>query len=319
MPSPESNRPPPIPGGGRYRRLSAFLKERFGQRVHKVTLRGGFGCPNRDGRIGSGGCIFCSESALVPAARLAQGTLEEQLKDGLAAVEGLYGACGVIAYFQEGSATDAPIQQLRDLYSQALNHPKVVALSVGTRPDCLPPEVLDLLAGLACQKPIWLELGLQTANDQQLAELNRGHSLADFERAVDLAHGRGLEVVAHVILDLPGESARDRIATASCLNRTGVQGVKIHNLHVLAGTPLADRFHKGQVELADLEGYAGKVVDLLEHLRPQLVIHRISGEGPAELMLAPTWGRDKRRIRGAIDQALEQSDTWQGKALEIPE
>ncbi len=314
MPPPAER--PDFPGGGRYHRLGPALRRRFGQRVHKVTLRGDFGCPNRDGRIGHGGCRFCSTAALVPAGGPAGGPIADQLAAGLAAVERRVGARAAVAYFQEGCATDAPIARLERLFGEAIRHPQVVALSVGTRPDWLAPEALDLLAGLSRLKPVWLELGLQSANDALLAAMNRGHDCATFCRAAENARASGLEVIGHVILDLPGETAADRRATASCLNRVGVAGVKVHNLHVLADTPLAADWRAGRLHLSDLTNYARIAADFLRWLDPAVVVHRLIGDGPARLMLAPGWWRDKRRALAAVDAALAAGDRWQGQCIE---
>jgi hypothetical protein len=313
MPPPAER--PAFPGGGRYHRLGPALRRRFGQRVHKVTLRGGFGCPNRDGRIGRGGCRFCSAEALLPAGGPGGGPIADQLAAGLAAVERRVGARAAVAYFQEGCATDAPLERLKRMFGEAIRHPQVVALSVGTRPDWLAPEVLDLLAGLSRLKPVWLELGLQSANDDLLAAMNRGHDCATFCRTAERARAAGIELVAHVILDLPGETAADRRATAACLNRVGVSGVKVHNLHVLAGTPLAADWRAGGLQLADLATYAHMAADFLQWLDPAVVVHRLTGDGPAGLMLAPDWWRDKRRALAAVEAALATGDRWQGRCI----
>jgi radical SAM protein (TIGR01212 family) len=304
---------PSFPGGGRYHRLRPALEERFGERVHKVTLRGGFGCPNRDGRVGTGGCIFCSELALLPISGPVDGPVEAQMEAGLDVARRRFKAEKIIAYFQDNTATDGPIDMLDDLYRTAISHPRVVALSVGTRPDWIPGEVYRLLAGLAEIKPVFLELGLQSADDDTLRAVNRNHTVADFESAVKQSHDHGLEVIAHIILDLPGEGQSHRNKTADCLNRNRVEGVKIHNLHVLDGTPLAEVYRDGAFKLSSLEGYARMTVDFLAWLDPSIVIHRLTGEGPASLMLAPEWGRDKRRVRAGIERLLETSYSWQGK------
>jgi radical SAM protein (TIGR01212 family) len=304
---------PSFPGGGRYRRLGPALEERFGERVHKVTLRGGFGCPNRDGRVGTGGCIFCSELALLPISGPVEGPIEEQMEAGLDVARRRFKAEKIIAYFQDNTATDGPVDVLDDLYRTAISHPRVVALSVGTRPDWIAGEVYDLLEDLARIKPVFLELGLQSADDDTLRAVNRNHTVADFEQAVAETHRHGLEVIAHIILDLPGEKESHRKKTAACLNRNRVEGVKIHNLHVLDGTPLAEMFREGAVEISSLQEYAQMTADFIGLLDPGMVIHRLTGEGPASLMLAPEWGLDKRRIRGEIEKALEAGDGWQGK------
>ncbi|MBW1807617.1 MAG: TIGR01212 family radical SAM protein [Deltaproteobacteria bacterium] len=307
---------PQILGGFRYRKLSLALKQRFGERIQKVTLRGGFGCPNRDGRVGRGGCIFCSEKALLPSCGPAFGPIEDQLEAGLQAVRLHTKANKAIAYFQDQTATDAAPSVLHDLYTRAMNHPDIVALSVGTRPDWIPDEVLSLLSKLTSQKPVFIELGLQSANDTFLKWMNRGHSVADFESAVKRCHQAGLEVIAHVILDLPDETADDRAKTAACLNSLAVEGVKVHNLHVLEHTPLAKLHKKGMFQLSSLLEYAEMVAEFIQMLRVEMIIHRLSGEGPAELMLAPDWGRDKKSILSKIDKTLSASDGWQGKHCE---
>jgi uncharacterized protein len=304
---------PRFPGGGRYRRLKPCLIERFGEPVHKVTLRGGFGCPNRDGRVGEGGCVFCSDRALLPSAGPVFGPVDQQLEAGLTRVARRTGVKRVIAYFQDQTATDAPLDTLESLFSSAITHPAVVALAVGTRPDWIPEDVVSLLAGLSRHKPVIVELGLQTASDPLLARINRGHTVADFESAVSRCRRAGLEVVAHVILGLPGETGADRDATTDCLNRVGVEGVKIHNLHVLENTPLALDFQRGKFQLGSLLEYADMAAGFLERLSPGMVIHRLTGEGPVELMIAPEWGHEKNKILGAIEKALESRNGWQGR------
>jgi radical SAM protein (TIGR01212 family) len=293
--------------------LRPAFEERFGERVHKVTLRGGFGCPNRDGRVGNGGCIFCSELALLPISGPIDGPVEVQMEAGLDHARRRFKAEKIIAYFQDNTATDGAIDELDGLYRMAITHPRVVALSVGTRPDWIAEEVYQLLADLAGIKPVFLELGLQSADDDTLRAVNRNHTVADFESAVARAHEHNLEVIAHIILDLPGEGDLHRAKTADCLNRNRVEGVKIHNLHVLDGTPLATMYRDGTIKLSSLDGYSRMTADFLGRLDPGMVIHRLTGEGPASLMLAPEWGRDKRRVRGEIETALEAGDNWQGK------
>jgi hypothetical protein len=298
---------------GFYRKLGPVLRERFGERVQKVTLRGGFGCPNRDGRIGKNGCIFCSEYALLPNSGPIYGPIEEQLAYGLEIMAKRTNARLAIAYFQDGTATYASIDRLSELYKKAITHPQVVALSVGTRPDCLGREVVELMAKLAQSKPVWVELGLQTADDDILKAMHRGHTVADFVDSTKRAHAYGLEVIAHVILDLPGETKAHRQATATCLNQLHVEGVKIHNLHVLRGTELARMYKQGNVHLATLPDYATMVADFLQQLDERIVIHRVSGQGPPELMIAPAWGRDKHRIFAEIDRALKNAHACQVK------
>ncbi len=305
--------PPKFPGGGRFRSLAPTLRQRFGANVYKVTLRAGFGCPNRDGRVGFGGCRFCSPIALIPAGRVVSGPIEAQLHSGLKTLSLRHGPAKAIAYFQDGTATDAPIVVLRDLYTRAMADPRVVMLAVGTRPDWLPNEVLDVLAELSACKPILLELGLQSASERLLAALNRNHTAAVFADAVRRAHAHRIEVLAHIILDLPGETEADRRQTAAQLNDVQIEGVKIHNLHVLDDTPLADDYRSGRLALRSLPEYAAIAADFIERLSSATVIHRLTGEGPSRLMLAPRWASDKRRVLAEIHSVLKQRDSWQGK------
>jgi uncharacterized protein len=306
---------PPFPDAARYHRLNRYIKERFGRRVFKVTLRGGFSCPNRDGRIGRGGCTFCSEQSLIPLAGPAHGPLSEQLRAGLGHLKRRHRAEAAIAYFQEGASTDAPPDELEQMYTQALDDPRVVALSVGTRPDCLPDGILDLMGRLARRKPVWLELGLQSASDDSLRILRRRHTVGDFRQAVIRAQEHGLDVIAHVILDLPWEQRAERDATAALLCDLGVAGVKIHNLHVLRGTTLAEQWRAGRISLSSREAYIDQLIDFLERIDEGIVIHRLTGEAPASLMLAPRWGLDKRGALKAIELRLEERETWQGRRL----
>jgi hypothetical protein len=303
---------PDFPGGGRYRRLGPELERRFGGRCWRIVLDGGFGCPNRDGRLGSSGCAFCSLAAYGLSAR--PEPVPVQLARRLSARGEETRA---IAYFQAGTATDAPLARLEELYGAALAEPRVVALAVGTRPDCLPGSVVELLAALATRfaKPVWLDLGLQVADDGLLASLGRGHGVREFEDAVERAHAAGLEVVAHVILDLPGAGERHLRATAACLNRLRVEGVKLHNLHVLAGTPLAGRLRAGEFRLGTAEEYARRAASFLTWLDPATTIHRLTGEAPAALMLAPAWATNKHLTIQLVESALQAAGTWQGGRL----
>jgi uncharacterized protein len=304
---------PSFPAGHRYRKLNPTLRERFKGAVHKVTLRAGFGCPNRDGRAGKGGCLFCSEKALLPNTGLAEGPIEQQIEAGLHAIQKRRGASLALAYFQDGTATDAPLELLSKLYRSALEHPNVVALAVGTRPDWIRKEVFDLLEELQKIKPVILELGLQVANDDILRAMNRNHTVQQFSEAATTAKSRGLEIVAHVILDLPDENENDRIQTAELLNRLGIDGVKIHNLHILRDTPLESLYREGKVRVSSLSDYVEMAASFIERLRPEMVIHRLTGEGPNHLMLAPDWVREKSRAIREIEKALEARDGFQGK------
>jgi radical SAM protein (TIGR01212 family) len=279
-----------------YRDLATYLKERFGGRVQKITLDAGLTCPNRDGRVGRGGCLYCNDRGSGTGSWGRGLSLAAQLEEGMARLGRRYGAERFIAYFQSFSNTYAPVAQLRRLYEAALAYPQVVGLSVGTRPDCVPDEVLDLLAGYARERLVWLELGLQSAHDATLARLNRGHDAACFTDAVQRAATRGLEVVAHVILGLPGEGPEHMAATARYLAALPVAGVKIHLLYVVRGSGLARLYEAEEYECLTEAEYVARVVDFIVLLPRAMVIHRLTGDPHREEFLAPVWCLDKARV-----------------------
>jgi len=295
-----------------YRLFSEHLKQRFGRRVHKISLDAGFGCPNRDGGREGHGCLFCDpggSGATGIARRLA---VAEQLEHGKEVMVRKYKAGAFLAYFQPFSNTFAPVAELRSVYDEALAVDGVVGMAVGTRPDCLPEEVLDLLAAYHRQTYFWLEIGLQTSHDATLAWLRRGHDYACFLDAYARAKRRGLRVCVHVILGLPGESREQMLATAEELARLQVDGVKLHLLHVLDGTPLGERYRKGEFEVLGQREYVGLVADVLERLHPQTLIHRLTGDGPRDTLLAPLWSLNKWEVLNAIEDELQRRGTRQG-------
>jgi radical SAM protein (TIGR01212 family) len=299
-----------------YRDLNSYLKERFGARVQKVTLDAGLTCPNRDGRVGVGGCLYCNARGSGTGAFSRGLSLAEQLEEGMDRLGRRYGASHFIAYFQSFSNTYAPIETLRSLYREALANPLVVGLSIGTRPDCLSPEILDVLADIARDRLLWLELGLQSAHDDTLKLINRGHDAACFSQAVRDAADRGLEVVAHVILGLPGEGPREMAATARYLGGLPLQGVKIHLLYVVRGSALEDMYRQGSYRPLEEEEYVRAVADFLELLPPHLVIHRLTGDPHPEELVAPAWCRDKSRVLAGIRNELARRGRCQGSAWE---
>jgi radical SAM protein (TIGR01212 family) len=299
-----------------YRDLNSYLKERFGARVQKVALDAGLTCPNRDGRVGVGGCLYCNARGSGTGAFAKGLSLAAQLQEGIARLARRYGASRFIAYFQSFSNTYAPVETLRSLYHEALSFPEVVGLSIGTRPDCLSPEILDVLADIARDRLLWLELGLQSAHDDTLRLINRGHDAACFTRAVRDAADRGLEVVAHVILGLPGEGPREMAATARYLGGLPLQGVKIHLLYVVRGSALEDLYRQGSYRPLEEEEYVRAVADFLELLPPHLVIHRLTGDPHPEELVAPAWCRDKSRVLAGIRNELARRGRCQGSAWE---
>jgi radical SAM protein (TIGR01212 family) len=295
-----------------YRDLNSYLKGRFGERVQKITLDAGLTCPNRDGRVGTGGCLYCNPKGSGTGAWGRGLSLPAQMAAGMATMARRYGAARFIAYFQSFSNTYASQETLRELYDAALAFPQVAGLSIGTRPDCLEEDVLDLLAGYARDRLVWLELGLQSAHDRTLARLNRGHDVACFTTAVARAAAWGLPVVAHVILGLPGEGPGEMAATADYLARLPVQGVKIHLLYVIKDSGLARLHAAGEYVCLTADQYVQLVVDFIERLPPHLVIHRLTGDPHPEELVAPAWSLDKARILGRIREEFARRGTRQG-------
>ena len=300
-----------------YLDLNTHLRSRFGTRVQKISLDAGLTCPNRDGRVGAGGCLYCNSRGSGTGAAARGLSLTAQLQQGLARLQERYRATKFIAYFQSFSNTYAPVAQLRELYNEVLAFPEVVGLSLGTRPDCLEDEVLELLAAYARQRLLWLELGLQSAHDETLKALNRGHDVACFTRAVDRAASRGLEVVAHVILGLPGEGPGEMVATAAYLARLPLQGVKIHLLYVVKGSTLAGLYQEGAYTCLTEEQYVRLVVDFVELLPPEFVIHRLTGDPHPQELLAPDWCLNKARVLGRIRDEFARRASRQGSRMEV--
>jgi radical SAM protein (TIGR01212 family) len=300
-------------GSPRYRSLAGHLRERFGVRVRTLALDAGFTCPNVDGTVTVGGCVYCDNRSFSPNRRLPRATIRAQIDRGIAILSQRYKAERYIAYFQAGTNTHGPLDKLRRVYDEALAHPLVVALAVGTRPDSVPESVLDLLEEYARQRPVFLELGLQTIHDRSLEWMNRGHDASAFFDAVGRCQGRNLELCAHVILGLPGESRDDMLATARAVAGLPLHGVKIHNLYVVRGTPLEEQYRRGEVTLLQRDEYVDVVCDFLELLPPKMVIHRVSGEAPPDYLVAPAWCRDKPALLRAIDEELTRRDSRQGQ------
>lgn len=295
-----------------YRDLRTYLTARFGRRVQKIALDAGFTCPNRDGTVGVGGCLYCNARGSGTGAFSRGQSLTAQLQAAALGLTRRYGPCAFIAYFQGFTNTYAPVDRLRALYDEALAFPGVVGISIGTRPDCVPDEVLGLLAGYARRHLVWLELGLQSAQDATLRRLNRGHDVACFVDAVRRAAALGLEVVAHVILGLPGEGREEMLATARFLGGQPLQGVKLHLLYVVAGSGLARLFEAGDYTPLTEAEFVSLAVDFLEELPPQLVIHRLTGDPHPEELLAPAWCRDKHRVLTRIREEFQRRGSRQG-------
>jgi radical SAM protein (TIGR01212 family) len=297
---------------------STYLKRRFGGRVHKISVDAGFGCPNRDGGRDRHGCIFCDPGGSGAVGIERSVSIPQQIERAKELMRRKYRAKWFIAYFQPFSNTFGPVDRLRDCYDQALAVEDVVGLAIGTRPDCLPDAVLDLLAGYHRDTYLWLELGLQSCHDKTLSYLNRGHDYACFLDAYRRAKERGLRICVHVILGLPGESRDDILATADEMARLGVDGIKLHLLHVLDGTPLGDLYRQGRVPMLQMQDYVELVVDFIERLPPDTLIQRLTGDGPRDVLLAPIWSMNKWEVLNAIDAELERRGSQQGDAYRHP-
>jgi len=297
----------------RYNDLNSYLRGLFGCRVQKITVDAGLSCPNRDGAIATGGCIYCNSQGSGTGAHGRGLSIAAQLEAGKAAMARRYRAEKFIAYFQSFSNTYAPVERLRALYEEALGVEGVVGLFIGTRPDCVPEPVLDLLQEMARRCLVWVEYGLQSARDATLALINRGHDAACFLKALEATHRRGIQVCAHVILGLPGESGADARFTADTLAAAGVDGVKLHNLYVVKGTRLDTLFRSGAYRCLERQEYVEQVVDVLERLPAKIVIQRLTGDPHPEELAAPPWSRGKAATLKAIHETLERRNTWQGK------
>ncbi len=294
-----------------YRSLNAYLRERFGEKVYKLALDGGFTCPTRDGTLDTRGCIFCaggSGAFTVPVGNDVHAAIERAKT--LVADKG---GKKYIAYYQSYTGTYAPTERLRAMYTETLSHPDVVALSIGTRPDCLPDEVVALLRELNAVKPVWAELGLQTVHEATARYIRRGYPLAVFDDAVRRLHGAGIEVVVHMILGLPGETQSMMEETARTIGQSGAEGIKFQLLHVPEGTDLAEDYRNGLFSVLTLEEYIRVLEACVEAIPPDMVIHRLTGDGARRELIAPLWSADKKRVLNAINRAFERDQVRQGK------
>ena len=301
--------------GKRYNTFSAELRRVFGCRVQRISVDAGFTCPNRDGTVAMGGCIFCGGNGSGAKGIIRGVSVTEQLAHGKAIMVSRFRAQKFLAYFQAFSNTYGPVEHLRRLYDEALAVSDVAGLVIGTRPDCLPEDVIELLAEYSRKTYFWLELGLQSSVDRTLAAVNRGHDTTCFIDAVRRCRERDIAVCAHLIFGLPGETREETLATATLLNELGVGGVKLHHLHVMQGTRLEELYLQGEIELMARDAYIGLVCDFLERLDPGILVMRLLGDGGLNLV-APRWGSDKFDLLNAIDKELGRRGTVQGSRSE---
>lgn len=298
------------PNGKRYYPYAQYLRQRYGGRVAKIPLDGGFTCPNRDGTKGIGGCAYCSARG---SGDFVCGDDLEQQFSAYAAGLTKWQPVGYIPYFQAFTGTYAPLERLRTLYDRALALPDAVGLSVATRPDCVPEEVADLLAEYAQRTDVTVELGVQTVHDRTARAMNLCHTFADFERALERLQKRDIPVCVHLINGLPGETREDMVESARTVGGMGIQSVKLHLLHILKHTALS---HLTEADCLSMEDYVGLVCDQLEVIPPEVVIQRLTGDGKGADLIAPQWSRNKRAVLNAIDREMARRDAWQGDRRE---
>lgn len=289
-----------------------YLRRRFGCRVSKVNVDAGFTCPNRDGSKGTGGCIYCNNVSFSPKDTQPVIPLEEQMAAGMAYHRSRLGSQKFIIYFQKYTNTYASTELLADLYRRALNHPDVLGISVGTRPDALTDEALDLLTAIARDRYVCLELGLQSMDDAILTLINRGHTLDDFVRAAERAAGRGFDICAHLIYGFPGETAGEFLKTADLIAALPIDSIKLHQLHAVEGTGLAGMYRRGEFVPLTLEQYVAVAADFLERLPAGVTVQRLYGSAPLAIRVAPQWGLKNNQMWFAVINELRRRGTWQG-------
>ncbi len=300
-------------GEKRFYSLDFYLKQTFGEKLYKIPLNGGMTCPNRDGTLGTRGCIFCSlggSGGFGPDPAL---PVSEQIRQGKDIVRRKYTGRGYIAYFQVYTSTYAPVPYLRKFFTEAITHPDIRILSIATRPDCLGEDVLALLSELNQIKPVWVELGLQTSHEETARFIRRGYGLPVFEQAVKALRAAGIEVIVHLILGLPGEDSPQILETIHYLNQTDIQGVKLQLLHILEGTDLADYYRAHPFYILSMEEYITLLGKCISGLRPDIVIHRLTGDAPGHLLIEPAWSRGKHQVLNRLAACLKERDIWQGK------
>jgi len=329
----------PLWGDKPYYSVNEYCKHRYHEKLYKIAIDAGFTCPNRDGTLDTRGCIFCSaggsgdfavkmfdkkDMMQVHAASYDTASVKsvtEQIQEGLSLFKVKQVGTRFIAYFQAYTNTYAPVEHLRNLYTQALSHPDIAGISIATRPDCLPKECLDLLVDLQTQFPdkfIWVELGLQTMHEATAEFIRRGYPLSVFEKAMDELTKRNIPVIVHVILGLPGETPDMQYATISYLNRLHPFGIKLQLLHILKGTDLADYYIDSvdDFKALDKQEYLDLLIGCIERLSPDIVIHRVTGDGPKDLLIAPTWSLNKRNVLNSLHKQMREQDSYQGKLFQ---
>ncbi|MFO7716314.1 TIGR01212 family radical SAM protein [Desulfosarcina sp.] len=301
-----------------YRDLNTYFRSLFGCRVHKVTIDAGFSCPNRDGTRSRGGCIYCNANGSGTGAHLQGLSITQQIERSKVRIARRYKTNKLIAYFQSFTNTYAPVEQLKTLYDEALAIQDVVGLAIGTRPDCVDPPVLDLLEAYAEKHLIWIEYGLQSAHNRTLSLINRGHNFACFERAVAATKNRKINICAHVILGLPGESRQDMLETADAVAAMGIDGIKIHLLYVVRGTLLENLYRNSRYRCLEQREYAELVCEFIERLPETMIIQRLTGDPHPKELVAPAWSLQKKETLELIHNLFKAKKSFQGKMSVSP-
>ena len=288
-----------------YTTLNSYLKDRFGCKVYKIALDGGFTCPNRDGTVGTGGCIFCSKGGSGDFAESREKSISEQIADGKKRVSKKIKDGKYIAYFQAYTNTYAPVERLRELYTEAISQPDIAALSIGTRPDCLGENVLALLDEMNKRVPVFVELGLQTIHEDTARYIRRGYDLSVYDKAVADLHKIGVNVVTHLIIGLPGESKEDMLRSVEYVCKM-TDGIKLQLLHILRGTDLETEYNSGKIKELTLEEYTDIIRDCVKIIPKSVVVHRLTGDGAKKDLIAPMWSADKKNVLNTINRALQE-------------
>lgn len=300
--------------GKRYNTLNGFLREKFnGEKTYKISLDGGFTCPNRDGKVARGGCTFCSARGSGDFAGDRILSITKQFHDVKDMMQKKWKDGKYIAYFQAYTNTYAPVEELREKYDEALKEDNVVALAIATRPDCIEEGVLDLLDEYNKKLYTWVELGLQTSNDETAVRINRGYMRDTFTKAVEDLASRGIDVVAHIIFGLPGETKEDMLNTVRYVSKLPIKGIKLHLLHVMENTAMAKELERGEFKLLEMDEYIDIITEAIAMLPQDIVIHRLTGDAPRDLLIGPMWSLKKWEVLNAIDDALKERDLYQGK------
>jgi radical SAM protein (TIGR01212 family) len=304
----------PWNGDKRYNTYSAYQRKKYGERVQKVTVDAGLTCPNRDGTLGTGGCIYCNNRSFNPGYNNPSKSIPQQIDEGVEFLKRRYnGVKKFIVYFQPFSNTYAELGKLKEYYEQALTHPEVIGLTIGTRPDCIDSKKLDYLQGLARDYEITIEYGLESISDATLKRINRGHNVKTFEEAVSNTAGRGMQITAHIIFGFPWEPSKQWIETATYLSNQKLDFIKVHQLHIVRDTALAQMYKADPFSMMTYDEYIEVLISFLEKLRADLIVQRLFGEAPPEVLIAPHWGKRNSELLQLLDKRLIEKDSWQGR------